>query len=155
GGRERVDGTGRVVVYAGGAAVGQGIARPLAQGVAGGLAVPAEGITVVHGDGARVPFGVGGFASRGASVALPAALRAARKVREKIFRVASSLLEAHAGDLVLDAGRVHVRGMPERSLTLRQLARAAVPGPPGMEPGLHAAHFFAAPKMTYPDGTHV
>src|SRR5438309_6664049 len=115
----------------------------------------AEDVTVVHGDSARVPFGIGGFASRGAAVALPAALEAARKVREKIFRVAASLLEAHAGDLVLDAGKVHVRGMPERSVTLRQLARAAVPGPPGMEPGLYAAHFFEAPKMTYPYGTHV
>src|SRR5439155_107909 len=36
-----------------------------------------------------------------------------------------------------------------------ELARAAVPGPPGMEPGLYAAHFFEAPKMTYPYGTHV
>jgi CO/xanthine dehydrogenase Mo-binding subunit len=34
-------------------------------------------------------------------------------------------------------------------------ARAAVPGPPGMEPGLYAAHFFLAPKMTYPYGTRV
>jgi len=69
--------------------------------------------------------------------------------------VASSLLEAHAGDLVLESGKVHVRGLPERVVTLRQLARAAVPGPPGMEPGLYAAHFFEAPKMTYPYGTHV
>jgi aerobic carbon-monoxide dehydrogenase large subunit len=30
-----------------------------------------------------------------------------------------------------------------------------VPGPPGMEPGLYAAHFFEAPRMTYPYGTHV
>jgi len=153
--RVEVDGSGRVAVYSGVASVGQGIETTLAQVVAEELAVDAEDVTVVHGDSARVPFGIGGFASRGAAVALPAALEAARKVREKIFRVASSLLEAHAGDLVLDAGRVHVRGMPERSLTLRQLARAAVPGPPGMEPGLLAAHFFEAPKMTYPYGTHV
>ena len=102
-----------------------------------------------------MPFGIGGFASRGAAVALPAALGAARKVRDKIFRVAASLLEAHPDDLVLEAGAVHVRGLPERAVTLRQLARAAVPGPPGMEPGLYAAHFFEAPKMTYPYGTHV
>jgi aerobic carbon-monoxide dehydrogenase large subunit len=119
------------------------------------LAVAAEDVTVVHGDSARVPFGVGGFASRGAAVALPAALEAARKVRDKVFQVAASLLEAHAGDLVLEGGAVHVRGLPERAVTLRQLARAAVPGPPGMDPGLYAAHFFEAPKMTYPYGTHV
>ena len=153
--RVEVDGSGRVVVYSGVAAVGQGIETTLAQVVAEELAVNAEDVTVVHGDSAQVPFGVGGFASRGASVALPAALEAARKVRQKVFTVAASLLEAGAGDLVLEGGAVHVRGLPERAVTLRQLARAAVPGPPGMEPGLYAAHFFEAPKMTYPYGTHV
>ena len=110
--RVEVDGSGKVVVYSGVAAVGQGIETTLAQVVAEELALDAEHVTVVHGDSARVPFGIGGFASRGAAVALPAALEAARKVREKIFRVAASLLEAHAGDLVLDAGKVHVRGCP-------------------------------------------
>jgi CO/xanthine dehydrogenase Mo-binding subunit len=153
--RVEVDGSGSVVVYSGVAAVGQGIETTLAQVVAEELAVPAEDVTVVHGDSARVPFGIGGFASRGAAVALPAALEAARKVRDKILTVASSLLEAHVGDLVLESGKVHVRGLPERAVTLRQLARAAVHGPPGMEPGLYAAHFFEAPKMTYPYGTHV
>jgi CO/xanthine dehydrogenase Mo-binding subunit len=40
-------------------------------------------------------------------------------------------------------------------VAFRDLARAAVPGPPGMEPGLYATHFFEAPRMTYPYGTHV
>ncbi len=153
--RVEVDGSGHVVVYSGVAAVGQGIETTLAQVVAAELALNAEDVAVVHGDSAQVPFGVGGFASRGAAVALPAALEAARKVRDKIFRVGASLLEADAGDLVLEGGVVHVRGLPDRAVTFRQLARAAVPGPPGMEPGLYAAHFFEAPKMTYPYGTHV
>ena len=152
--RVEVDATGHVVVYSGVASVGQGIETTLAQVVADELNVAPERITVVHGDSARVPFGVGGFASRGASVALPAALEAARKVRAKILRVASSLLEAAADDLVLADGAVHVRGVPDRKVTFRELARAAVPGPPDMEPGLYAAHFFEAPMMTYPYGCH-
>jgi carbon-monoxide dehydrogenase large subunit len=152
--RVEVDATGHVVVYSGVAAVGQGIETTLAQVCADELNVPPERITVVHGDSARVPFGVGGFASRGASVALPAALEAARKVRAKILRVAAGLLEAAADDLVLGDGTVHVRGVPDRAVTFRELARAAVPGPPDMEPGLHASHFFEAPAMTYPYGCH-
>jgi carbon-monoxide dehydrogenase large subunit len=152
--RVEVDGTGHVVVYSGIAAVGQGIETTLAQVTADELNVAPEAVTVVHGDSAQVPFGVGGFASRGASVALPAALEAARKVRAKIVRVAATLLEAAAEDLVIEGGAVHVRGLPDRRVTFRELARAAVPGPPGMEPGLYAAHFFEAPKMTYPYGTH-
>jgi carbon-monoxide dehydrogenase large subunit len=150
--RVEVDATGHVVVYSGIASVGQGIDTTLAQVCADQLGVPAETITVVHGDSARVPFGVGGFASRGASVALPAALEAARKVRAKILRVAASLLEAHEDDLVLEERAVSVRGVPDRRVTFRELARAAVPG---MEPGLVASHVFEAPKMTYPYGTHV
>jgi aerobic carbon-monoxide dehydrogenase large subunit len=153
--RVEVDGSGQIVVYSGIAAVGQGIETTLAQVVADELEVPPESITVVHGDSAQVPFGVGGFASRGASVALPAALEAARAVREKCLTVAAALLEAAPGDLVLDERAVHVRGMPDRRVTFRELARGAVPGPPGMEPGLYAARFFQAPKMTYPYGTHV
>ena len=153
--RVEVDATGHVVVYSGVAAVGQGIATTLAQVCADQLGVPPEAITVVHGDSKRVPFGIGGFASRGGAVALPAALEAAKAVRAKIFRVAASLLEAHEDDLVLEDGGVHVRGATDKRVTLRDLARAAVPGPPGMEPGLVAAHFFEAPKMTYPYGTHV
>jgi carbon-monoxide dehydrogenase large subunit len=153
--RVEVDATGHVAVYSGIASVGQGIETTLAQVVADEMGVPPEAITVVHGDSTQVPFGVGGFASRGASVALPAALLAARKVRDKIGRVAATLLEAHAGDLVVEGGGVHVRGLPDRRVTFREVARAAVPGPPGMEPGLTAAHFFEAPRMTYPYGTHV
>jgi carbon-monoxide dehydrogenase large subunit len=153
--RVEVDATGHVVVYSGITAVGQGIETTLAQVCADELGIDPEAITVVHGDSAQVPFGVGGFASRGAAVALPAAVEAARKVRAKILRVAAGLLEAAAEDLVIDDGAVHVRGLPARTATFRELARAAVPGPPGMEPGLYAAHFFEAPKMTYPYGTHV
>lgn len=152
--RVEIDATGHVVLYSGAAAVGQGIETTLAQVCADELNVPPEHITVVHGDSARVPFGVGGFASRGASVALPAAAAAARKVRDKILRVAAAQLEAAPEDLVLADGGVYVRGLPERRATFRELARAAVPGPPGMEPGLYASDFFEAPKMTYPYGTH-
>ena len=152
--RVEVDATGHVVLYSGVAAVGQGIDTTLAQVCADELNVAPEHITVVHGDSARVPFGVGGFASRGASVALPAASAAARKVRDKILRVAAATLEAAPEDLVIAESAVHVRGLPERKASFRDLARAAVPGPPGMEPGLYATDFFQAPKMTYPYGTH-
>jgi CO/xanthine dehydrogenase Mo-binding subunit len=118
------------------------------------LAVAPESISVVHGDSSRVPFGVGGFASRGASVALPAAVTAAQKVRAKILRVAAVKLEAAEADLVLENGAVHVRGLPDKTMTFRELARAVLPGLPGIEPGLNAEHFWDAPKMTYPYGTH-
>lgn len=152
--RVEIDGSGHVVVYSGVAAVGQGIETTLAQVAAGVLGVNPYDVTVIHGDSASVPFGVGAFASRGAAVALPAALEAARKVRAKILKVAASLLEAAEQDLVVEDHAVHVRGARAKAVGFKELARAAIPGPPGMEPTLTATHFFEAPKMTYPYGTH-
>jgi CO/xanthine dehydrogenase Mo-binding subunit len=70
-------------------------------------------------------------------------------------RVAATLLEAAPEDLVVAGRTVSVRGVPDRTVSFRDVARAAIPGPPGMEPGLTASHFFEAPKMTYPYGTHL
>jgi carbon-monoxide dehydrogenase large subunit len=156
--RVEVDGSGHVVVYSGAASVGQGLETTLAQICGQELQIGVEDVTVIHGDSALVPFGVGGFASRGAMVAGGAVHEASKKVRGKLLTLAARLLEAHPDDLVLDDSRVSVRGAPGRAVTFRDLARAAAPGqplPPGMEPGISATHFFEAPKMSYPYGTHV
>jgi carbon-monoxide dehydrogenase large subunit len=156
--RVEVDGSGHVAVYSGAASVGQGLETTLAQICAQELRIDVGAVSVIHGDSALVPFGIGGFASRGAMVAGGAVLEASRKVRAKMLALAAHLLEAHPDDLVLDGGRVSVRGASGRARAFRELARAAAPGqplPPGMEPGLSATHFFEAPKMSYPYGTHV
>src|SRR5262249_44869256 len=98
--------------------------------------------------------GIGGFASRGAAVALPAAHEAALKLRAKMRHLAAGLLEAAVDDLVVGDGVVHVRGARDRSVTWSELARAAAPGPPGMAPRPPAVHVFEAPTMTYPYGCH-
>jgi len=157
-GRVEIDVSGRVVVYTGLASVGQGMETILAQICAEELRVAVDDVTVVHGDTDRVPYGIGAFASRGTVVAGSAVLLAARAVREKLLDSASRLLEAAPADLVLEAGRVSVRGVPARALGFRDLAAAAAPDrtlPLGLEPGLSATRFFQAPEMTYPYGTHV
>jgi aerobic carbon-monoxide dehydrogenase large subunit len=156
--RVEVDGSGHVVVYSGLASLGQGIETILAQVCAEELSLTMDDITVVHGDTAVVPFGIGSFASRGTVMGANAALLAARAVRGKILDCAARLLEAPRDDLVLEHGRVTVRGVPSRSATLKDLAAAAAPTmtlPLGLEPGLAATHFFQVSDMTYPYGTHV
>lgn len=153
--RLAVDGTGRIVLYSGTAALGQGIETALAQVCADELGVGPDEITVVHGDTAQVPFGVGAGASRSAIVAGSAALGAARKLRAKTLAVAARVLEADPSDLVLAGGRVWVRGLPSRFVTLRDLARAALPGPslpPGLSPGLEASDVFELKEIAYPYG---
>jgi len=156
--RVEVDESGRVVAYTGLASLGQGMETMIAQICGQVLNIRAEDVTVVHGDTARVPFGVGGFASRGTVVGGSAAYEAARKVRARMLDLAGRLLEADRDDLLLEDGRVFVRGAPARALTFQDLARAAGPGQAGADPGapgLHATHVFQAPKMCYPYGTHL
>jgi carbon-monoxide dehydrogenase large subunit len=150
-----IDGSGDVVLYSGTAALGQGIATALAQIVADELGIRPDDVTVIHGDTALVPHGIGAFASRAAVVGGSAAMRAGRKVREKALALAGRALEADAADLVMDAGRVSVRGFPTRALTFADLARGALPGaslPPGMPPSLEASDVFEPPEITYPYG---
>jgi carbon-monoxide dehydrogenase large subunit len=158
--RIRVEGNGQVLAFLSTASQGQSHETTFAQIVADALGVPLEHVTVVPGDTAGIPYGVGTFASRVGVLASNAAARAGDEVRRKILAIAASRLEAAAEDLVLEDGRVAVRGAPESSLTLAEvatLAAAVRPGyslPPGLEPGLEATAYFTPAQSTYSSGAH-
>jgi hypothetical protein len=62
---------------------------------------------------------------------------AGRKIRAVAQMIAAYLLEAHDDDLEWDVDRFRVKGVPEMSKTMTELAFAAYNNiPPGMEPGL-------------------
>jgi carbon-monoxide dehydrogenase large subunit len=103
---------------------GQGLRTTLAQIIADELSIEPGRIAIVHGDTDRTPYGFGTFASRSLVIAGGAALSAARKVRAKLIRLASHLLEAAPEDIVLEAGNAKVAGT-DRSLPIASLARAA------------------------------
>jgi carbon-monoxide dehydrogenase large subunit len=158
--RVRVDPGGQVFVFSGTSSQGQSHETTLAQIVADGLSVPLERVTVVPGDTAGIPYGVGTFASRVAVLAGTSAAQAAAEVRRKALAVAASHLEAAPEDLVLEEGRVGVRGAPGRGLALAEvamLASAPRPGyalPSGMDPGLEAAAYVPVTQSTYSSGAH-
>ena len=156
--RVEVDPTGKVVVYAGCASLGQGVETFLSQIAADALNVRPEEIMVVHGDTNLVPFGMGSNASRTTVMAGSAVFRAALKVKEKLFQLAAGAFEIGPGDLQLVDGRVAVRGAPDRSMTFAQLARLAAPHSAlkgGIQPGISETDFFAAPRRTFPYGMNV
>jgi carbon-monoxide dehydrogenase large subunit len=156
--RVLVDGTGRVVVHTGTPSVGQGVETVFAQVCADVLGVRYEDVTVRHGDTDALPDSVGAFGSRGTVMGGNAVLGAAERVRDKILAVAARELEAHPADLELRDGAVHVRGVSDRALTLREVARAASVTralAAGAEPGLEALHYHAQEKMTYGHGLHL
>ncbi|PYM19295.1 MAG: xanthine dehydrogenase, partial [Candidatus Rokuibacteriota bacterium] len=156
--RVTVDPSGKVSVVTGVPSVGQGVETIFAQICADALGVKYEDVTVRYGDTDLLPDGFGAFASRGTVMGGNAVQQAAERVREKIFRVAAHLLEAHADDLELRDGHVNVRGAADRRLSLREIAKAALPTPAlkaGLPPGLDAVEFYQQEKMTYGHGAHV
>ena len=156
--RVEVGNNGGVALYSGVNSVGQGIATALSQIVADEMCVSPDDVRVVHGDTAKVPFGNGSNASRCTVMGGSAAVGACRKVKDKLLRLASAELEIDADDLVLEDGRISVRGAPERSLDFAALARLALPGPAlakGFTPGISEEDFFATDKRPFPYGVHM
>src|SRR5207245_7668414 len=95
-----------------------------------------------------VPYGGGTWASRGMPIGGSATLLAVRALRDRVRRVAAALLEAHEGDIELAEGRVHVRGSPDRTLTLGQVAKTVwfrSNELRGVEPSLEATVHYTNP----------
>ncbi|HEV8613762.1 MAG TPA: molybdopterin cofactor-binding domain-containing protein, partial [Gemmatimonadales bacterium] len=72
--------------------------------------------------------------------------------------LAASLFGVAPIDLVLAEGRVHLRGAPDRGISLAELARKANPlrgaVTPGTEPGLEATVYFGPDRGNAASGVH-
>src|SRR5262249_60023150 len=102
------------------------------------------------------PYGLGTYASRSTPTAGAAAAIAARKVRDKARKIAAYLLEVSEEDLVWEPGKFSVKGAPEKSKTIQDVALAAYTNhPQGMQPGLEAVNYYDPPNLTFPFGTYV
>jgi aerobic carbon-monoxide dehydrogenase large subunit len=119
-----MDPSGFVEARIGASPHGQGLRTTLAQIIADELGTSPDRITIVHGDTDRTPYGWGTFASRSLVIAGGATLLAARKVRAKLVKMASILLETAAEDIVLEGGCARVAGT-DRAIAFEMLARAA------------------------------
>jgi aerobic carbon-monoxide dehydrogenase large subunit len=156
----RVSNTGRVSVFTGAAAIGQGLRTVLAQICAGELGLRAQDITVVPGDTSGVSLGLGAFASRQTVTAGSSVLLAARAVADKARKLASHVLEAAEHDLEIADGEVRVVGAPQLSVKLGELARIlkGAPGygfPSDIDPGLEADVNWRTDALAYANACHV
>jgi carbon-monoxide dehydrogenase large subunit len=133
-----VDPSGFVEARIGSSPHGQGLRTTLAQIVADQLGITPERVKVVHGDTDRAPYGWGTFASRSLVICGGATLIAAQKVRAKLIKLASHVLEAAADDVVLEDGEAKVAGT-DRTVSIAKLARESYTQAHrfgGIEPGL-------------------
>jgi carbon-monoxide dehydrogenase large subunit len=152
----RVHPTGKAVLKLGVRSQGQGHETTFAQIVAEELGIPAADVKVMEGDTDNTPYGLGTYASRSTPVAGAATAVISRRLREKARRIAAHLLEASPDDLDWEPGKFSVKGSPDQSVTIQDIAFAAYTNPPeGDEPGLEGVHYYDPPNMTYPFGSYV
>jgi carbon-monoxide dehydrogenase large subunit len=151
----RVHPTGKAILKLGVRSQGQGHETTFAQIIAQELGIPYEDVEVQEGDTDNTPYGLGTYASRSTPVAGAAAAMICRELREKARTIAGHLLEVSEDDLEWEPGRFSVKGSPQRSTTIQDIAFAAYTNlPEGLQAGLEGVHYYDPPNMTYPFGTY-
>ncbi len=152
-----VDPSGFVEARIGASPHGQGLRTTLAQIIADEIGVTPDLIKIVHGDTDASPYGWGTFASRSLVISGGASLIAARKVRAKLIKIASHLLEVAPDDIVLENGEARVAGT-DRTVSIGKMARAAYMQPHlfkgDIEPGLTENGTYDPPG-TFSNACHV
>ena len=152
----RIHPTGKAIARFGTKSQGQGHETTYAQIVAEELGIPAAHVEVEEGDTDTAPYGLGTYASRSTPIAGAAGAMAARKIRDKAKKIAAYLLEVAEEDLVWEPGKFSVKGAPQKSKTIQEIAFAAYTNhPPGMEAGLEAVDYYDPPNLTFPFGSYI
>jgi carbon-monoxide dehydrogenase large subunit len=150
--------SGKVEVVTGTSPHGQGHETTWAQIAGDALGVPYDDIQVLHGDTAVSPRGLDTYGSRSLAVGGIAVAKAAERVVDKARRVAAHMLEADEGDLEFDRGTFSVRGSPEATKTIQEVALAVFAAhdmPDGMEPSIDADSTYDPDNFSFPHGTHL
>jgi carbon-monoxide dehydrogenase large subunit len=150
----QVDSEGRIVVFSGCAPHGQGLETTMSQVVADAFGLTPEEVVFKAGDTALMPYGAGTFASRSVVTAGAAIAESSNRLLKRIKGIASEMLEVAPDDLEVTGCTVRARGVPARSVTLREVYRAASPGPgarlpKGTDPGMAEPFYWVPPTVTW------
>lgn len=148
---------GRAIVRIGSTPTGQGHVTTFSQIVVDALGIGFDAVTIEQGDSAVVPRGVGTFGSRSITIGGSALVSALEQIKVKAGLIAAHLLEAGDQDVIWTEGLFHVRGAPQRGVTLAEVAAVAYQPsrlPRGIALGLEAHGVFQAPGPVFPFGTY-
>jgi carbon-monoxide dehydrogenase large subunit len=150
---------GRIVITIGGHPHGQGHAIAMIQVAADELGVGVDRFTVQHGDTDMLPWSSMTAGSRSGALTGTAVLLSARKLKEKMARIAAHSLELSDGrKMVFQGGMIYAENSQSKSLKFEEVASLAYDAealPEGMEPTLFAYTAYAPPNYTFPFGTHI
>ncbi|MEM7543186.1 MAG: xanthine dehydrogenase family protein molybdopterin-binding subunit [Pseudomonadota bacterium] len=154
----RVNPDASVTVLTGAHSHGQSHETTMAQIVADQFGIAIEDVEVIHGDTAKLPFGIGTFASRSMSAGGSAVLMSGEKIIAKGKKIAAHMLEAELDEVDFIDGFFKVKNS-DRILAFKEVAKEAyVPGNyplEALEPGLEETTFFDPPNFTFPAGCHI
>lgn len=118
--------TGNFMVSLSSVDLGQGLKQVMSQICAETIGVPTECVTIDTADTDTGPHCMGTFASRGTHRVGNAVLQAALEARQVMLEVAAEELEVNAADLETDGeGNIHVKGAPQKSISIFDTALAA------------------------------
>jgi carbon-monoxide dehydrogenase large subunit len=154
----RIHSTGDATLITGCQPHGQGQETTFSQVVTQELGIPVDHVEVLHSDTMGTPYAQGSYGSRSFSVEGVAVHQAAQTIKAKAMKVGAYMLEASEDDVVFEDGKVQVKGVPEKSKTLGDIAQAlwfAWDLPAGVEPGLETTAYFDPADFNFPFGTHV
>jgi carbon-monoxide dehydrogenase large subunit len=149
----RVESDGTITVITGSTPHGQGHQTTWAQIAADQFGVSVESVRVLFGDTDQPAFAIGTFGSRSAAVSGSTVRTTSETLAQQLRALAASAFEAAAGDVVLEEGRLQVRGVPSRAMTLEALAAWAVEAKRSSE--LSATSKFEPPDSVFPFGSHL
>ena len=145
----KVQPDGTAVLTTGASDIGQGCKTVLAQMAAEVLGIPYEQVKVINNDTDQCPLSFGSFASRITYVDGNAVVLAAEEARNILFEAAGQLLEASPDDLVAEDGKIFVKGSPEQSMGIGEVAGAATFGLRKLVLG--RGHYMREPSAPDPD----
>jgi aerobic carbon-monoxide dehydrogenase large subunit len=149
----RVEPDGMVTVVTGSTPHGQGHETTWAQIAAEQLGLSLDRVRVVYGDSDLPAWAVGTFGSRSAAVSGAAVHQTVSALKKRLRSLAADAFEAAVKDIVFEDGRLQVRGVPARAMTLGGLAAWATQA--GRQPELTAKAKFEPPDNVFPFGAHL
>ena len=149
----RLERDGTITVITGSTPHGQGHQTTWAQIAADKFGVPVDRVRVLYGDTDQPAYAIGTFGSRSAAVSGATVFTTSEKLATQLRSLAASAFEAAAPDITLEDGKLQVRGVPSRAMTLQQLADWAVVH--RREAELTTTAEFAPDDNVFPFGAHL
>jgi carbon-monoxide dehydrogenase large subunit len=153
----KINKDGSATVLSGTSPHGQGAATGFAQIVADMLGLDISKVEIIYGDTKKVRTGQGTAGSRTLAVGGSSIFQATTALQEKLFKLAEHVLEASRRDFEIIPGGIQVRGVPSKTVSIKELAQVASEDKTIPEDlrKLEESSKFDIPAATSPFGAHL